>query len=114
LKTTFDKIMAEISDEISTIDIEGCDISMEEAFRMIEFLQNRLHLLRDKLVESRFENEEEEICFFKEIKPQILSQLLYFNKIYTIELKRPNRSNIIQRNYYEHELDSLTFPSRKT
>lgn len=101
--------MEEISHEISSIDIEGCDISMEEAFRMIEFLQNRLHILRDKLLECGFENEEEEICFFKEIKPQILSHLLYFNKIYTIELKRPNGSNQIQKNYYEHELDSLTF-----
>ena len=109
MKTTFDQIMADISSEISTIDIDGCDISMEEAFRMIEFLQNRLHRLRDKLLECGVENQEEEICFFKEMKPQILSHLLYFNKIYTIELKRPNGSNISQKNYYEQELNSLTF-----
>jgi len=108
VKQTFDQIMKEISEQISSIDLEGCDISIEEALHMIEFLQNRLHTLRDKLLECGFENEEEEICFFKEIKPQILSQLLYFNKIYTIELKRPNGSNLIQKNYYEHELDSLT------
>ena len=101
--------MEETSLEISSIDMEGCDITMEEAFHMVEFLQNRLNILRTKLLESDFVSEQDEICFFKELKPQILSQLLYFNKIYTIELKQPNGSNIIQKSYYEHELDSLTF-----
>lgn len=101
--------MKEISEQISSIDLEGCDISIEEALHMVEFLQVRIHALKNKLLEFGFENEQEEICFFKEMKPQVLSKLLYFNKIYTIELKRPNGSNLIQKNYYEHELNSLTF-----
>ncbi len=109
MKNTFDQIMEEISEQISSIDLEGCDISIEEALHMVEFLQIRIHALKNKLHESGFKNEQEEICFFKEMKPQVLSKLLYFNKIYTIELKRPNGSNLIQKNYYEHELNSLTF-----
>ncbi|MGC3978431.1 MAG: RteC domain-containing protein [Paludibacteraceae bacterium] len=101
--------MEEISEKVSSIDLEGCDISMGEALEMVVFLQNKLHTLKTKLLESGFINEMEEIYFFKEMKPQILSQLLYFNKIYTIELKRPNGSNISQKNYYEQELNSLTF-----
>lgn len=101
--------MEEISEKVSSIDLEGCDISMSEAFEMVEFLQDKLNKLKIKLLECDFTNEQDEICFFKEMKPQILSQLLYFNKIYTIELKRPNGSNIIQKNYYEQELNSLTF-----
>jgi len=89
--------------------MEGCDITMEEAFKMVEFLQNRLSYFRSKLQEYGFENEQEEICFFKEMKPYLLSYILYFNKIYTIELKRPNGSNFIQKSYYEKELNSLTF-----
>jgi len=109
LKPTFDKIMEDFSEKISSIDIEECDISTEEALEMVEFIQNLLNVLRIRLLECGFKNEQEEICFFKKMKPQILSKLLYFNKIYTIELKRPNGSNLIQKNYYEHELDSLTF-----
>lgn len=109
MKPTFDRIMDEISEKISSIDLERCDISMERALEIVEFAQNQLFTLRAKLLECDFQNRQEEICFFKEMKPQILSQLLYFNKIYTIELKCPNGSNIIQKNYYEHELDSLTF-----
>lgn len=109
MKETFIQIMKEISEQISSIDLEGCDISIEEALHMVEFLQVRIHALKNKLLEFGFRNEQEEICFFKEMKPQVLSKLLYFNKIYTIELKRPNGSNLIQKNYYEHELNSLTF-----
>ncbi|HBB00103.1 MAG: hypothetical protein A2W86_00630 [Bacteroidetes bacterium GWD2_45_23] len=109
MKNTFDQILEEITEQISSIDLEGCDISIEEALHMVEFLQIRIHALKNKLHESGFKNEQEEICFFKEMKPQVLSKLLYFNKIYTIELKRPNGSNLIQKNYYEHELNSLTF-----
>lgn len=109
MKITFNLIMSEISNKITSIDLEGSNISIEEAYRMIEFIQNQMYVLKNKLLEQGFENDEYEICFFKEMKPQILSQLLYFNKIYTIELKRPNGSNIIQKNYYERELDSLTF-----
>lgn len=47
--------------------------------------------------------------FFKEIKPEILGFLLYFNKIHTIELKCPNGSNDTLKDYYENELESLTF-----
>ena len=109
MKTTFDQIMREISEQLTMIDFDGCDISIEEALHIVEFLQIRIHTLKNKLLESGFKDEQEEICFFKEMKPQVLSKLLYFNKIYTIELKRPNGSNLIQKNYYEHELNSLTF-----
>lgn len=108
LKSTFDSIMAEVIGKISSIDLEGCEISINEAMEMVEFLQNQLNALRTKLLEYVFANKQDEICFFKEMKPQILSQLLYFNKIYAIELKRPNGSNISQKNYYEQELNSLT------
>lgn len=109
MKNTFEQIMKEISEQISSIDLEGCDISIEEALHMVEFLQIQINALKNRLLEFGFKNEQEEICFFKEMKPQVLSKLLYFNKIYTIELKRPNGSNLIQKNYYEQELNSLTF-----
>jgi len=109
LRKTFDQILEKISEKLSTIDLEGCDISIEKALNLVEFIQIQIQVLKNRLLEFGFKNEQEEICFFKEMKPQILSKLIYFNKIYTIELKRPNGSNLILKNYYEHELNSLTF-----
>jgi hypothetical protein len=54
-------------------------------------------------------SKEDEIDFFKEIKPEILGFLLYFNKIHNVELKCPNGSNDTLGEYYQKELDSLTF-----
>jgi hypothetical protein len=34
--------------------------------------------------------------------------LIYFDKVYHIELKRPNGSNDIQREYYKNELNNPT------
>ena len=109
MRKTFDQILEKISEKLSTIDLEGCDISIEKALNLVEFIQIQIQVLKNRLLEFGFKNEQEEICFFKEMKPQILSKLIYFNKIYTIELKRPNGSNLILKNYYEHELNSLTF-----
>ncbi len=36
-----------------------------------------------------FHNEEEEILFFKEIKPRLCFRLIYYRKIYNIEMSRP-------------------------
>ena len=65
--------------------------------------------MREKFLACENLNLKEEIQFFKEMKPQILSRLLYFNKVYTIEIKCPNGSNVIYKSYYEKELNSLTY-----
>jgi hypothetical protein len=55
-----------------------------------------------------FQSEEEEIHFFKEIKPKLFSRLIYYQKVFQIETMRPNGSKSVQKNYLEKELDRLT------
>lgn len=109
MKKYFEETVRLIDIELESFSIDTCDISTDVSFKLVEFLHEKLNDLRDKFIDYKFTSQEDEICFFKEMKPLILSRLLYFNKIYTIELKRPNGSNISQKSYYEHELDSLTF-----
>jgi len=59
-------------------------------------------------VSYTFKNEEEQIYFFKVIKPEIVSQLIYHVKINNIENKRPLGSLEIQQNYILKELEKLT------
>ncbi len=109
MKEFFNQLTTSIEIELQSISMDSCDISIEESYRMIEFLQKIMVDLREKFLTHNFPDKQEEILFFKEMKPEILSSLIYFNKIYGIELKRPNGSNSIQQNYYEKELDSLAF-----
>ena len=50
MKEYFDLIIEQIAVETSTIDIEEGDISTDEAFRMVEFIQIKLNSLREKLL----------------------------------------------------------------
>ncbi len=109
LEAYFNKMMKEISIETESIDIDTCDISIEESITMVEFLKKNLSDLRDFFLSKESIGLQEEIVFFKEMKPEILGLLLYFNKIHNIELRRPTGSNSTQMEYYENELRSITF-----
>jgi hypothetical protein len=109
MKDFYPKISERIQIELQNIDIERCDISIEESVDMIKFLKGCLSELREYFLILKSITIQEEIYFFKQIKPEVLGLLLYFNKIHNVELKRPIGSNETQREYYDKELKSLTF-----
>lgn len=103
------RLSGKIQAELQGIDLEGCDISREEAAQMVKFLEDCLSELRDYFLVLKSITVQDEIEFFKEMKPEVLGLLLYFNKIHTVELKRPIGSNETQSEYYDKELKSLTY-----
>ncbi|WP_317165161.1 RteC domain-containing protein [Flavobacterium ajazii] len=66
-----------------------------------------INTIKKNISKSSFKTDTEEILFFKEIKPQFTSKLIYFNMIYKIEMKRPNGGNRILKKYYHNELLKL-------
>ncbi len=109
MKTHFKQLFDTIQIELQVIDLDGCDISLDESVAMIEFLKKCLLDLRNILLAKESITIEEEITFFKEMKPEILGKLLYFHKVHNIELNRPTGSNGTQRTYYESKLSSITY-----
>lgn len=105
----FNNMMAKIATELQTVDLEDCNISIEESAKMVAFLNQCMAELRTFFFSIESITQENEILFFKKIKPEILGFLLYFNKIHTIELKCPNGSNDTLIEFYENEQKSLTF-----
>jgi hypothetical protein len=101
--------LKEIHLELENIDMDSCDISIEVSVSIIEYLEKCLSEVRAFFLLQKSIKEKDEIYFFKEVKPEILGFLLYFNKIHMIELKCPNGSNDTLAEYYQGELDSLTF-----
>ena len=57
-----------------------------EASRVIGDAFNRLKLF---IHSYTFKDEEEEIMFFKEIKPKLCYRLIYYRKVYNTEMNRP-------------------------
>ena len=105
----FNKLSDSIQIKLQTVDLDGCDISIEESLALIQFLESCLSGLRERFLSLHEIDTKDEIAFFKEMKPQVLGLLLYFNKVHNIELKCPTGSNSTQMDYYDDELKSLTF-----
>lgn len=103
-----DKILFQINTEIEKLGIDDC-MGIDSALHMMRFIQPLGDELRKYILAYQFADETEEISFFKEYKPEVLSKYLYYNKIYVIESKYPTGSDIAQREYLYKELDSLTF-----
>lgn len=63
--------------------------------------------LRKRVVKTGFESTHEEIHFFKFIKPQVLSKLIYYAKLFNIESKRPRSSSKFQLKYLNNQINKL-------
>jgi hypothetical protein len=45
--------------------------------------------LKEFISSYHFQDKDEEILFFKEVKPKLCSRLIYYRKVYNIEMNRP-------------------------
>lgn len=108
MQTYINNILYKIDSEIDDFDFYENNI-IESSLKMVIRLKSIIEELRKMIVNYSFDYKDEEIIFFKEQKPDVLSKLLYFNKIFQIESKFPNGSDDVIANYLNNELDSLTY-----
>ena len=101
------KLNKNLNSQLQKIELEEIDLIIK-AQKSIRCIKSALNKVRTFVLNYTFNNEEEEILFFKEIKPGIFSQLIYHVKINNIESKRPMGSLENQRNYLHAELEKLT------
>ena len=101
------KLNQDLNKQLQVIDLDETNL-ITKAQRSILVVKNALRELKNFILHYTFKNEEEEILFFKEIKPSIFSQLIYFTKLNNIESKRPIGSFEIQQRYLLNELEKLT------
>ncbi len=62
--------------------------------------------LKQFILSYKFRDEMEEINFFKEIKPKFCYRLIYYRKLYNIEMNRPAGANK-QKEYLSEELNEI-------
>ncbi len=95
-----------ITEEEQKIVLESTHI-IEESYRMTIFLRNLLSQLKEHVLNSGFNSKNEEIEFFRTVKPQILGKLIYYNKLYRIETSCPVSAGKLQQKFYSDELNQL-------
>lgn len=80
---------------------------MQFAEPAVKLIMESIKKLKLLCLEYKFNNHEQEIKFFKEIKPIFISKLIYYNEIYTIETNCPFGGINEYRNYYKAQLTKL-------
>ena len=101
------KLNKTLNTQLQKIVLEETSLIIK-AQKSIVCLNCALSKLRTFILNYDFNNEEEEIQFFKVIKPEIVSQLIYFVKINNIESKKPMGSVENKQNHFLNELEKLT------
>jgi hypothetical protein len=80
---------------------------IDEFYRLTIYLKELLATIKIKILKEGFKDDAEEIDFFKNIKPQILGKLIYYNKIFRIETSCPVNNGKIYRTFFSNELEAL-------
>lgn len=107
MKYFSNEITSKINAEIEVCCIDS-DISSDKALHMMNFIRPLFEELRKFTHQHTFQDANEEIFFFKDTKPFILSKLIYFNDIYLLELRKPNGSKEVLKEYYKKKQMAIT------
>ena len=106
MKAFFETLSANVDRQLELLHLETKDplIFSEEA---IMILVKALEQLKPFCSRYKFPARKDEILFFRETKPALASQLIYYNEIYNIACNRPFGKDKVLKKYYNAELDKL-------
>lgn len=95
-----------LENQLNQLSIEIEDILIL-AEKSIKICLECMIELRTQVIQKGFKNHQDEIHFFKEIKPRCISHLIYNNTVYKIETNYPNGDVKSKRKYLQMELSKL-------
>ncbi|KAB1157818.1 RteC domain-containing protein [Flavobacterium luteum] len=99
-------LLSDLNEQLNFIDLE-IDNPIKKCEKAIEISIKAFDNLKKLMLKLGFKSNEEEIHFFKEIKPQFLSKFIYYNSVYKIETRKPYGGDRIVKKYYQTELIKL-------
>lgn len=80
---------------------------ISKALTISLYLEKVFEKLKQVVSCHTFSTEQEEIEFFKDVKPRIFCKLIYYRKIYNIEMNRPVSGLDTVRAYLNRELENI-------
>ena len=100
------EVVRKLDEEIKEFSFEEDNIILlSEA--VVELILTRIKEIKEYVLEKGFKDIEEETHFFKKVKPNIVSKLIYYNAIYKIETKKPYGGDKALKKYLENEVTKL-------
>lgn len=99
------KLRKETDEAIERIESSDSNI-LKKSLEASHILAEAFDRLKSFILSYQFRDEEEELTFFKEIKPKICYRLIYYRKLYNIEMNRPAGVDK-QKEYLSEELNEI-------
>ncbi len=99
-------LLNQLNEQLNFIDLE-IDDQIKKCEQAITIILESINELKKATIKSNFKSQNEEIQFFKDIKPKFTSKLIYYNTIFKIETKKPHGGERILKKYLNNELDKL-------
>lgn len=97
---------ASMTNELNNIASEALNI-LQQSERSYAVVRVVLNEIKSFILDYHFKDQQEEIRFFKEIKPQFMRELIYYEELYEIEARKPvgGKEQFVQ--YYEQEVERI-------
>lgn len=105
MQKKYEEIMQEVDARMVAIDLNGKQI-IADCKEMICFFKGKLTEIKVFLSSHPFDNEIDEVTFFKYQKPTLTGRLIYFHKILRIESQRPVAEEELDV-YYQRKQEEL-------
>jgi len=105
LKKLSEKLSAELVEQMD--DTSNIEVPIEKLKSSLTFIQTALAKLKIELTKHDFEDQQEEIYFFKEGKPRIYSFLIFATERYVIENTMPLFGNEQQLIHLQQQLSYI-------
>jgi hypothetical protein len=106
MKLFSQSLLSELEHQLDKIHLEMQE-PVQYAEESIKISISILEKLKTYCLNYKFQDKNEEIEFFRNIKPTFAAKLIYYNEIYTIETNKPYGSKKTLRKYYNTELLKL-------
>lgn len=99
--------VSELDNSVKIKELELSNVVRDVPALLIE-LETGFERLKSLIADHRFASISDEIAFFKEVKPRLFSKLIYYRKIYSIELNKPIGSYQTQILYLQNEQGQIS------
>ncbi len=106
MKDKINRIVEKLEHQIRLLELDLVDI-IKDIPQIVLLLEQGFTEMKELISTYKFKCETDEILFFKVIKPKLFSKLIYYRKIYNIEMMRPNGQECALKSYFLNELNQL-------
>jgi len=111
IKIKYEEIMREVNMRIAAANLNRKNV-IEESKAILSFLKEKLTELKQNVLSEPFEDEAEEITFFKYQKPMLLGQVIFFYKVLRIESNCPPCTELADEYYQKQQEEQKLFFDR--